>query len=82
MILALRSSNGLARSGVINYLESRGSAGLELEKTADYVKQSGALEKCAKMAQSFIDDAAGALDGVVPAENLKQFATESLKRVF
>lgn len=82
MILALRSSNGLARSSVARYLESRGEVGLELEKTADYVKQSGALEKCSKIAQSFIDEASEALDGLVPAENLKTFARESLKRVF
>jgi geranylgeranyl pyrophosphate synthase len=83
LILALKNSNGLqVRAEIVGYLESKGATSLDQGSTIDFVKRSGALDKCGRLASDYIRAGIDAIGDLVPSGSLRDFASESLKRKF
>lgn len=82
LIFALGDGDESGRGAAIAHLASRGGAPFDPAIISGFVEKTGAVQKCADLADKFVSEGTAALAGVARADRLAAFARESLARTY
>jgi octaprenyl-diphosphate synthase len=81
LLFALEAGDGATRLSVLEFLRSHGQTPLDAACVADFVRTSGAEERCRQLARELVDQGLAALRGQVKLNGLAELARASVGRV-
>lgn len=82
LIIALGNGNVAGKTAALNHLASRGAEPFDPAVIGEFVRLSGATDRCNEIADRFVSDGVAAITSHLPADRLAAFARESLGRTF